>query len=41
VVRAEARSLLKGLFPPLRLRAQAVAATEPEGGSPMPRARSE
>jgi hypothetical protein len=41
VVRAEARSLLKDLFPPLRLRAQAVAATEPESGSPMPRGHSE
>jgi hypothetical protein len=41
VVQAEARPLLKGLFPPLKLRAQAIAATEPEGGGPMPRARSE
>lgn len=41
VVRAEARPLLKGLFPPLKLRAQAIAATEREGRSPMPRARSE
>jgi hypothetical protein len=41
VVQAEARPLLKGLFPPLKLRAQAIAATEPEGGGPVPRARSE
>jgi TadE-like protein len=41
MVQAEARPLLKGLFPPLKLRAQAIAATEPEGGSPLPRARSE
>lgn len=32
VVQAEARAPLKALFPALRLRAQAVAATEPEGG---------
>jgi hypothetical protein len=31
VVEAEARSPLKRLFPALRLRAQAIAATEPEG----------
>jgi Flp pilus assembly protein TadG len=36
VIQAEARPPLKGLFPPLQLRAQAVAATEPEGGKPMP-----
>jgi hypothetical protein len=30
-VQAEARPPLKGLFPALRLRAQATAATEPEG----------
>ncbi|MDN3354548.1 TadE family type IV pilus minor pilin [Actinomadura sp. DC4] len=36
VVRAEARPLLKGLFPALRLNAQAVAAAEPEGGEPEP-----
>jgi hypothetical protein len=31
LVEAEASSPLKGLFPALRLRAQAIAATEPEG----------
>lgn len=36
VVQAAARPLVKNLFPALRLRAQAVAATEPEGGTPMP-----
>lgn len=36
VVQAEARPPLKGLFPALKLSAQAVAATEPEGGKPMP-----
>jgi Flp pilus assembly protein TadG len=41
VVRAEARPLMKGLFPPLKLRAQAIAATEPEGGIPLPKVRSD
>lgn len=36
VVQAEACPPLKDLFPTLKLRAQAVAATEPEGGTPMP-----
>jgi hypothetical protein len=36
VVQAEARPPLKGLFPPLQLAAQAIAATEPEGGKPTP-----
>lgn len=36
VVQAEARPPLKGLFPALRLRAQAVAATEPDGVGPKP-----
>lgn len=34
VVRAAARSPLKSLLPPLKLRAQAVAATEPTDGAP-------
>jgi hypothetical protein len=36
LVQAEARPPLKGLFPVLKLSAQAVAATEPEEGKPMP-----
>jgi Flp pilus assembly protein TadG len=36
VVQAEARPPLKGLFPALRLHAEAIAATEPEEGTPMP-----
>lgn len=36
VVQAEARPPLKDLFPALKLRAQAVAATEPDGGTPTP-----
>lgn len=36
VVQAVARPPLKGLFPALKLGARAVAATEPEGGRPMP-----
>lgn len=36
IVQAEARPPLKGLFPALKLNAQATAATEPEEGKPMP-----
>jgi hypothetical protein len=36
VVRAEAQPPLKGLFPALKLSAQAIAATEPEGGTSTP-----